>query len=444
MEFEIQDGVLLKCRLNAGETEVVIPADVTSIGKEAFTECRGLQSITIPDSVTSIGEKAFFRCSSLQSISIPESVTEIGAEAFYWCSSLQSITIPESIRSIAQGLFCGCERLQHIHLPEQLESIENRAFGGCCIESITIPKRIQRIENSTFIGCRHLQSIIFPENVAKIGHAAFYECKSLESITIPETVRSIEYGAFAYCEKLHSISVAPDHLYFTADDDVLFDKKQERLIMYPCGKQETHYRIPDRVRKIGIMAFYYCNKLQSVTIPESVTSIGADAFACCSSLQSITIPDSVMHIGKDAFDYCRSLQSIVFRGFVIPTDQYDPNRLHKDMPKLNDMLRTEDYAKDIPAALKIPVLLTEYRKHLSPKLADWIRENALEVLRFLIECDDAAAAASVLQIGNLPLPHQEIEKAFALAVIHTQNGGNPEIQMLLMRYLKEHFPQEEQ
>ena len=78
---------------------------------------------------------------------------------------------------------------------------------------------------------------------------------------------------------------------------------------------------------------------------------------------------------------------------MIPTDQYDPNRLHKDMPKLREMLRTEDYEKGIPAALKIPVLLTEYRKNRSPKLADWIRENASEVLPFLRKGDDAAAAA---------------------------------------------------
>lgn len=66
MEFEIQDGVLQKCRLNTGETEAVIPEGVISIGKEAFTECRSLQSISIPEGVTSIGEKAFSYCSRLQ------------------------------------------------------------------------------------------------------------------------------------------------------------------------------------------------------------------------------------------------------------------------------------------------------------------------------------------------------------------------------------------
>ena len=55
---------------------------VTSIGKEAFSNCTGLTEITIPDSVTSIGERAFYYCTGLAKITIPDSVTSIGEQAF--------------------------------------------------------------------------------------------------------------------------------------------------------------------------------------------------------------------------------------------------------------------------------------------------------------------------------------------------------------------------
>lgn len=75
--FEIQNGVLAKCRMSGEEENVTvtIPDGVTSIGKEAFFDCGLLQSITIPNSVTSIGDGAFMYCESLQSITIPENVT---------------------------------------------------------------------------------------------------------------------------------------------------------------------------------------------------------------------------------------------------------------------------------------------------------------------------------------------------------------------------------
>jgi len=85
---------------------VVIPEEVTymnrtrkvtSIGIEAFSECKGLLSVIIPNSVTSIGNSAFRYCSGLTYIKIGDSVTSIEESAFSDCSKLTSITIPNSV-----------------------------------------------------------------------------------------------------------------------------------------------------------------------------------------------------------------------------------------------------------------------------------------------------------------------------------------------------------
>ena len=64
------------------------------------------------------------------------------------------------------------------------------------------------------------------------------------------------------------------------------------------------------VSRIGENAFYFCERLTSVTIPSSVTTIGKYAFECCKNLKSAAIPSSVTNIGDEAFSNCSSLLSI--------------------------------------------------------------------------------------------------------------------------------------
>ena len=91
-----------------------IPAGVTSIGEDAFSECNSLTSIEIPNSVTSIGDAAFYDCYSLTSIEIPNSVTSIGNFAFQRCFGLTSVTIGNSVTSIGSRAFSACSGLASI------------------------------------------------------------------------------------------------------------------------------------------------------------------------------------------------------------------------------------------------------------------------------------------------------------------------------------------
>lgn len=81
---------------------------VTSIGDNAFTDCKSLESVDIPGTVMSIGYQAFADCSSLESLNINEGVVSIGESAFQGCSELTSIKIPESVGSIGDFAFKDC------------------------------------------------------------------------------------------------------------------------------------------------------------------------------------------------------------------------------------------------------------------------------------------------------------------------------------------------
>ena len=112
-------------------TDLVIPNDVTSIGKWAFYGCSSLTSIAIPDSVTSINNSAFQHCSNLTSVTIPDSVTSIGDSAFSYCRGLTSVTIPDSVTSIGDEAFYNCSSLTSINIPDSVTLIGQYAFRDC-------------------------------------------------------------------------------------------------------------------------------------------------------------------------------------------------------------------------------------------------------------------------------------------------------------------------
>lgn len=211
-------------------TKVVMPNTVTSIGNNAFKDCKKLTSITISARVTSIGQDAFFGCENLTSVTIPKSVTSIGEYAFY-NTKLTSITIPNSVTSIGNCAFAGCENLTNIIVDSANTVYDSRNNCNAIIKTAT---------NTLISGCKNT---IIPNTVTSIGERAFLNCKKITSVTIPESVTSIGMMAFYNCTNLTSIT------------------------------------IPKSVTGIGNKAFYGCSSLTNIMIPENVTSIGYNAFS---------------------------------------------------------------------------------------------------------------------------------------------------------------------
>lgn len=110
---------------------VTLPAQVTSIGRAAFSACGALTTVILPEFLTTIGEMSFERCSGLKFITIPSKVTSIGRAAFSVCSSLTTITLPEGLTSIPELCFERCTGLKSINIPASVNSIGNNAFAQC-------------------------------------------------------------------------------------------------------------------------------------------------------------------------------------------------------------------------------------------------------------------------------------------------------------------------
>ncbi|MGN0813170.1 MAG: leucine-rich repeat domain-containing protein [Candidatus Coproplasma sp.] len=120
-------------KLISGCKNSIIPTDgsVTSIGRNAFMECKLLTKIEIPKSIVSIDFNAFKGCTGLSDIILPERLTNLGCWAFSECAKLTKVTIPENLTKIGQGAFSHCTNLEIVNINSAFVRIDLDAFSGC-------------------------------------------------------------------------------------------------------------------------------------------------------------------------------------------------------------------------------------------------------------------------------------------------------------------------
>ena len=74
-------------------------------------------------------------------------------------------------------------------------------------------------------------------------------------------------------------------------DGVLLNKEKTTLILYPAGKTDEKYLIPDTVTTVSSGAFDGCSHLKIIVIPSGVTAVEERAFSC-TDLESFSISGS--------------------------------------------------------------------------------------------------------------------------------------------------------
>ena len=270
-----KDGkTLMQYALGKTNTSFTIPTDVTTIGNNAFRNCKNIKSVILPNGVVYIENYAFSGCDKLSSISIPSNVKSIGEYSFQSCTKLTSIVIPNSVTAVGRCAFYGCSGLSSVSIGNNVKTIGVSAFDDCIkLTSITIPDSVTSLGESAFEGCDSLITVTIGNGVKTIGWYTFARCDKLTNVTIGSNVTKIEDYAFQSCPMLTNI-VIPNSV--TSIGDCAFNATG--LISAIIG---------DGVKSIGYGAFCYCSDLTSVTIGTSVTSIGDDAFEGCRRLVEV-------------------------------------------------------------------------------------------------------------------------------------------------------------
>lgn len=273
---------------------------VTKVSWAIAPDCSALEELNLPDSVTSLYGN-FRKCTSLKRVYLNNSEflslmnTETSQVALGELSTLESVTVSPTNKK-----FCSIDGVVFSRDKSNL-SLYPR---GKKDESYTIPEGVKYIGCFAFQSPAALKKLSLPSTFCKVDTMS--GLNGLETLDIGKS--SAELRDFPYIKNpsIKKIEASGDNPVYSAADGVLYDKTMTTIMVYPLGKTDSRFVIPDGVTSFDLSGCSF----SEVVIPMSVEDIPNCAFQECKNLKSIDLPYLTKSIGNDAFRGCTSLESI--------------------------------------------------------------------------------------------------------------------------------------
>ena len=177
--------------------------------------------------------------------------------------------------------------------------------GNTALETVFIASRTETIGEAAFYDCTHLERISFEAGGVKklqVGAYAFAFCRRLRRLHLPARLQKIGTHAF-FGSGLQMLCADPCNPVFYDRAGVLFRREGEVLEIYPPGRAETVYSVPDGTMAVADGAFEGAACLLGVILPGSLRKIGAYAFLNTRLEGPLALPEGLETIGPYAFAY---------------------------------------------------------------------------------------------------------------------------------------------
>ena len=221
-------------------TEITIPKSLTDCSYNIFSGCSNLKTIkfekgitTIPKNLFSGGNYYSYDCydrwfDGLEEIDIPETVTTIGEDAFENCKNLTTVTGMKNVTKIGSNAFQNCTSLASVRIPNSVTSLGTYIFDGCSsLTDVALGEGLTSIPSYMFSNCESLKNIKIPYNVATIGSYAFLNDTAFTEITIPRKTTAINSNAFSYPGKLNIYGISGTYAEtFANENNIKFTNRE--------------------------------------------------------------------------------------------------------------------------------------------------------------------------------------------------------------------------
>ncbi|MBR3421661.1 MAG: leucine-rich repeat protein [Ruminococcus sp.] len=275
--FSVPDGEALI--FTGLSFENVSKMTAVELGKDTVFECGGFQG-----------------CKSLETIELNGRVTSIsGIEKYrggHWDSEKQDWVADDYITSVEVAA----------HMFADTKWYQNQPDGVLYCGATVIGYK----------GDPNYDKLDIKDGTRTIVDKAFNGL-DIGEVNVPASVEYI--GAYALdCPRLTAVNIDKENKNYASDNGVVYDKDMKWLKLYPQGKTDESYTVPDGVEIIAANACDGNKFIKHVAIPDSVNCIFGwgecgGAFKNCTALEEFTVPNGIERFNTGAV-YNSSLKAL--------------------------------------------------------------------------------------------------------------------------------------